>query len=91
MAYGIGKGWSKEECVEAHKFADRCPVDIGQADAMDYIQQANVRVLYDYLMSKVWGITMKLQDVNHVAIIGTGMIEPAWLFYLPVIVTKQLC
>ncbi|MGI6331211.1 MAG: MBL fold metallo-hydrolase [Zhaonellaceae bacterium] len=53
VAYGIGKGWSKEECVERISFADRCPVDIGQADAMDYIQQANVRVLYDYLMSKV--------------------------------------
>ena len=53
VAYGIGKGWSKEVCVERISFADRCPVDIGQADAMDYIQQANVRVLYDYLMSKV--------------------------------------
>jgi len=53
VAYGISKGWSKEECVERISFADRCPVDIGQADAMDYIQQANVRVLYDYLMNKV--------------------------------------
>lgn len=50
VAYGISKGWSKEECVDNISFADRCPVDIGQEDAMDYIQTANVRVVYDYLM-----------------------------------------
>ncbi|MPM30482.1 Hydroxyacylglutathione hydrolase [bioreactor metagenome] len=52
VATGIAKGWDKEECVKRISFADRCPVDIGQDDAMDYIQTCNVRVVYDYLMSK---------------------------------------
>ena len=51
VASGIAKGWDKEECVKRISFADRCPVDIGQADAMDYIQTCNVRVTYDYLMN----------------------------------------
>lgn len=50
---GIAKGWSKEECIERISFADRCPVDIGQADAMDYIQTNNVRIAYDYLTNKL--------------------------------------
>ena len=50
---GIAKGWSKEECVKKISFADRCPVDIGQADAMDYIQEHNVMVAYDYVMNKL--------------------------------------
>lgn len=52
VANGIAKGWSKEECVERINFADRCPVDIGQEEVMDYIQTSNVRVAYDYLMAK---------------------------------------
>ena len=51
VAGGIAKGWDKEECVKRISFADRCPVDIGQEDAMDYIQTCNVRVTYDYLMN----------------------------------------
>ena len=51
---GIAKGWTKEECVERINFADRCPVDIGQADAMDYIQTHNVMVAYDYLTDKLY-------------------------------------
>lgn len=50
---GIAKGWSKDECVERINFADRCPVDIGQADVMDYIQTHNVMVAYDYLTGKL--------------------------------------
>ena len=53
VADGINKGWEKEECVERINFADRCPVDIGQADAMDYIQTHNVMVAYDYLQDKL--------------------------------------
>jgi cyclase len=53
VGYGIARGWSKEECVERISFADRYPVDIGQEDAMDYIQTANVRVIYDYLSRKI--------------------------------------
>nr|WP_273702424.1 MBL fold metallo-hydrolase [Tepidanaerobacter syntrophicus] len=49
VAYGIAKGWSKEECIKNISFADRCPVDIGQEDAMEYVQSANVSVIYDYL------------------------------------------
>lgn len=52
VASGIAKGWDKEECVRRISFADRCPVDIGQDDAMDYIQTCNVRVVYDYLMTQ---------------------------------------
>lgn len=49
VAAGLAKGWSKEECVQRISFADRCPVDIGQEDCMEYIQRMNVRVIYDYL------------------------------------------
>ena len=49
---GINKGWSKEECVERINFADRCPVDIGQPECMDYIQTNNVRKCYDYILRK---------------------------------------
>ena len=46
---GINKGWDVEECVARINFADRCPVDIGQPECMDYIQTHNVRRAYDYL------------------------------------------
>ena len=49
VADGINQGWEKEECVERINFADRCPVDIGQPECMDYIQTNNVRKCYDYL------------------------------------------
>ena len=50
---GIKKGWDVEECVKRINFADRCPVDIGQPECMDYIQTHNVRRAYDYLMKKL--------------------------------------
>ena len=49
---GINKGWSKEECVERISFADRCPMDIGQPECMEYVQTNNVRKCYDYLTRK---------------------------------------
>ena len=49
---GIEKGWSKEECVERISFADRCLMDIGQPECMEYVQTNNVRKCYDYLMRK---------------------------------------
>lgn len=52
VADGIAKGWEKEECVSRIHFADRCPVDIGQPECMEYVQTNNVRVTYDYLMRK---------------------------------------
>ena len=53
VAYGMSKGWEREECVKNISFADRCPVDIGQEDVMDYVQTENVRKIYDYLVKKV--------------------------------------
>ena len=52
VGYGMAKGWTKEECVERISFAGHCPVDIGQADAMDYIQTHNVMRCFDYLSAK---------------------------------------
>ncbi len=49
VADGINKGWDEEECVARINFADRCPVDIGQPECMDYIQTNNVRKCYKYL------------------------------------------
>ena len=49
---GLEKGWSKEECVERISFADRCLMDIGQPECMEYVQTNNVRKCYDYLMRK---------------------------------------
>jgi glyoxylase-like metal-dependent hydrolase (beta-lactamase superfamily II) len=49
VAHGISKGWSEEECVASISFADRCPVDIGQPEMMEYIQTNNVRKCYHYL------------------------------------------
>lgn len=50
VANGISKGWDKEECVQNITFAEKYPVDIGQEEAMDYIQTSNVRMVYDYLL-----------------------------------------
>jgi glyoxylase-like metal-dependent hydrolase (beta-lactamase superfamily II) len=55
VGYGMSKGWTKEECVERISFADRCPVDIGQDECMDYIQTYNVMACYDYLSAKQGG------------------------------------
>jgi len=52
VAYGMAKGWSREECAQRISFAERCPVDIGQEEVMEYIQTANARVVYDYLSRK---------------------------------------
>ena len=49
---GINQGWDVEECVKRISFADRCPVDIGQPECMEYIQTNNVRKTYAYLMKK---------------------------------------
>ena len=52
VGFAMEKGWTKEECVKRISFADRCPVDIGQEDVMDYIQTYNVMACYDYLSVK---------------------------------------
>lgn len=51
VADGIAKGWSVDECVKRISFADRCPVDIGQDDKMEYIQRTNIVKCYHYLNS----------------------------------------
>ena len=52
IADAISRGWSKEECLNRVSFADRCPVDIGQEDAMEYVQTANVAAVWNYLTEK---------------------------------------
>jgi cyclase len=53
VAVAIGKGWSKEECLEKISFADRFPVDIGQEYMLDHVQKHNVSALYDKLTAKM--------------------------------------
>ena len=48
----INKGWTREECIERINFADRCPVDIGQPECMEYISTNNARIAYDYILRK---------------------------------------
>jgi glyoxylase-like metal-dependent hydrolase (beta-lactamase superfamily II) len=49
VAQGVSKGWSMDECVKRISFADRCPVDIGQEEMMEYIQRTNVVKCYNYV------------------------------------------
>lgn len=48
VAKGINKGWDLEECKKNIRF-DSLPVDIGQAEMMDYIQEYNVVKCYNYI------------------------------------------
>jgi cyclase len=52
VANGISKGWTQEECIERINFRDRCPVDIGQAEMMNYIQRTNVIKCYKYITER---------------------------------------
>jgi glyoxylase-like metal-dependent hydrolase (beta-lactamase superfamily II) len=49
VAHGMAKGWTRDECVERINFESYAPVDIGQAECMEYIQTANAAVSYNYL------------------------------------------
>jgi len=49
VGLGIEKGWDLDTCIKNISFADRCPVDIGQAEMMEYIQRNNVIRCYNYL------------------------------------------
>ena len=49
VAQGIAKGWSMEECVANISFAERCPMDIGQPEMMEYVQRTNTIKCYQYL------------------------------------------
>ena len=46
---GKKKGWSVDECIKNIDFSERCPVDIGQAEMMEYIQRTNVQKCYALL------------------------------------------
>ena len=49
IAVAVGKGWSKQECVEKLGFAKRFPVDIGQEYMLDEVTNNNINALYDKL------------------------------------------
>jgi cyclase len=53
IAVAIGKGWSKEECLEKLGFADRFPVDIGQEYMLDDVTWNNINALYDQLTARM--------------------------------------
>ena len=49
VAKGMQNGWTLKECQEKINFADRYPVDIGQDEMMQYIQETNVARCFNYL------------------------------------------
>jgi glyoxylase-like metal-dependent hydrolase (beta-lactamase superfamily II) len=53
VAVGIGKGWTKEECISRISFLDRFPVDIGQEEAGPLVQERAVDRIYDFLLGKI--------------------------------------
>jgi cyclase len=56
---GIAKGWSRQECLERISFSDRCPVDVGQEDSMQMVQEININSLYNYLKNESEKIVLK--------------------------------
>ncbi len=50
---GISRGWDLDTCIKNISFADRYPVDIGQSEMMDYINEKNVIKCYKYLTGQV--------------------------------------
>ncbi|MDC7245539.1 MAG: MBL fold metallo-hydrolase [Sphaerochaetaceae bacterium] len=53
IAVAVGKGWTKEECLENLGFANRFPVDIGQEYMLDDVTKNNIASLYDQLTVKM--------------------------------------
>ena len=53
VAVAIGKGWSREKCVEEISFLDRFPVDIGQEYMGVTVNRNNAGSLYDKLTKKM--------------------------------------
>ena len=49
VASAVAKGWSREETISRVNFAERYPVDVGQAHMMDHIQTLNAASLWDKL------------------------------------------
>lgn len=50
---GISKGWDLDECLANISFADRCPMDIGQPEMMEYVQRTNTIKCYNYLTNNL--------------------------------------
>lgn len=50
---GISKGWGLDECLANISFADRCPMDIGQPEMMEYVQGTNTIKCYNYLTNNL--------------------------------------
>ena len=50
---GISKGWDLNECLANISFADRCPMDIGQPEMMEYVQRTNTIKCYNYLTNNL--------------------------------------
>lgn len=46
---GIGKGWSREECMDRISFADRYPMDFGLDHVLNDLQRGNAGKLFDYM------------------------------------------
>ena len=53
VAVAVGKGWSKEECLERISFMDRFPVDIGQEYMGPEVTKQNIIALYNQLTAKM--------------------------------------
>lgn len=52
VANGIAKGWDLNACLANISFADRFPVDIGQEEMLDVVQERNIKCLYHLLKYK---------------------------------------
>lgn len=53
VSTALGRGWSKERCLEEISFLDRFPVDIGQEYMGEKVTQLNVAALYDKLSNQI--------------------------------------
>lgn len=53
VGVGISKGWGLDECLANISFADRCPMDIGQPEMMEYVQRTNTIKCYNYLTNNL--------------------------------------
>jgi glyoxylase-like metal-dependent hydrolase (beta-lactamase superfamily II) len=48
VADAVAKGWTRQECLQRISFADRCPVDVGQEDSLQMVQEININSLYNH-------------------------------------------
>ena len=57
VATAVANGWSREETISRVNFAERYPVDVGQAYMMDHIQTLNAASLWDKMTALTAGAT----------------------------------